>query len=509
MSKIDAGKLDLDLEEFSLADLLENVTELLSGRVSEKSLNWRVGFPHDIPDHLIGDSLRIRQCVINLVTNAVKFTESGSVTLSAKLENRSDKGILIRFEVEDTGIGIKPDDLVRLFSAFEQADKSTTRKYGGSGLGLALTRKIAQLMGGDAGGESVPGKGSLFWFTVLVLPSLSEEAPSQLATGTEDGGDCDRQIEHNRRSADDRRSGHDRRTSREIRRADDIASTLAQTYGDARILMVEDVDLNREVLLDMLEEAGLIADAAENGSIAVSMASEVSYDLILMDMQMPVMDGISATQAIRKLAGHADTPIIALTANAFANDRNACLQAGMNDFLTKPLVAQDLFSAVHKWLKVCAASRKRAEELHACPVAATVPISGPVQHTAKAVDDAERLRLCLGCIKDIDLARGPAVDAKPARYIKYLQNYEATYRDTVNHLRSLLATGNADEPRRIAHSLRGSSGMLGVIGIQALAAQLEDAIADGSLEAEISPMFIEIEERIAVVLTAIRQLDSV
>jgi CheY-like chemotaxis protein len=247
--------------------------------------------------------------LLNYAANAVKFTETGTVTLRAlKLED-ADESVTVRFEVADTGIGIAPEALSRLFSAFEQADNSMSRKYGGTGLGLAITRRLAEMMGGAAGAESTPGVGSTFWFTVA-LKKVAE-----------------------RREAD--------RIDQAAKSDDE--TVLKQHYFGQRVLVVDDEPVNREVALMQLEDVDLLVDAAADGEEAVAMAWKNSYAAIFMDMQMPRLNGIDATRQIRRLPGYRDTPIIAMTANAFAEDKALCLDAGMSDFLIKPFKPEELF----------------------------------------------------------------------------------------------------------------------------------------------------------------------
>jgi len=258
---------------------------------------------------------RLQQALLNYATNAVKFTEAGSITLRCRIDEETDDGIRLRFEVQDTGIGIEPEAVARLFASFEQADNSTTRKYGGTGLGLSITRRLAQLMGGEAGVESAPGVGSTFWFTARLEKRQGDAGDALVADGAA--------------------------AEQDIREA----------YRGARVLVVDDEPINREVARMLLEDVGLLVDQAEDGEQAMAMAKAAGYAAILMDMQMPRLDGLEATRQLRRLDGCAKTPIIAMTANAFVEDKARCLEAGMNDFLVKPFDPDALFVVVRNALR--------------------------------------------------------------------------------------------------------------------------------------------------------------
>ena len=314
LSKIEAGKFAVEEMPLRVAGILDNVVAIVRDRAQAKHLELLVDSEVSLPP-LLGDPIHLQQALLNYATNAVKFTESGRVTLRARRVEESADSVLLRFEVEDTGIGIAGEHLPRLFSAFEQADNSITRRYGGTGLGLAITRKIACLMGGDAGATSVPGQGSIFWLT------------ARLKKGANDATAFDGSVSF-----------------------DGAEQILRRDCSGCRILVVEDEPINQEIALAMLDDVGLIADVADDGCAAIDMLERNGYDLILMDMQMPRMDGLTATRLIREKAGGADVVILAMTANAFAEDKARCLEVGMNDFIAKPVDPGHLYATLVKWL---------------------------------------------------------------------------------------------------------------------------------------------------------------
>jgi PAS domain S-box-containing protein len=312
LAKIEAGKLRLEPIDFTLPDLIRDITAIVGDRMRAKGLQFRLLIA-GVPQTLHGDRTRLTQALINYLSNAIKFTEQGSIALACQLiEERADD-YLLRFAVSDTGIGITPEQQSRIFSHFEQADSSTTRKYGGTGLGLVITRRIAQLMGGEAGVESTPGQGSSFWLTARLGKGTPPAATEESAAPQTD-------------------------------------AALRRDHAGTRILLVEDEPINQEVTMMFLEDTGLMVDLADNGAVAVDKVKANDYALILMDMQMPVMGGIEATRLIRQIPGKADLPILAMTANAFAEDREHCLDAGMNDFIIKPVAPEFLNQALLRWL---------------------------------------------------------------------------------------------------------------------------------------------------------------
>ena len=314
ISKIEAGKFVLQHVPVHIKTLLENITSILSQKAQDKGIE--LISEADVEScSVYGDDTRLQQAMLNLATNALKFTDHGHVILRVKEESQTGSTITLRFEVEDTGIGINPELQPKLFNAFEQADNSLSRKYGGTGLGLAITKKLAELMGGKVGMLSVEGQGSTFWFTAILrkdAPQLDE--PVRITTS-------------------------------------DAERTIRQKLVGKRILLAEDEPINREIAQALLEDVGFIVDIAEDGAKAIDRVKAAAYDLILMDMQMPHINGLEATRQIRLLEKGADIPIIAMTANAFAEDRELCIEAGMNDFIAKPVSVSLLYQKLYTWLQ--------------------------------------------------------------------------------------------------------------------------------------------------------------
>ena len=323
MSKIEAGKFELQVAQVRLQDVVDSVVTMLSDRALAKRLRLQ-GAAASIPGGLLGDQTRLVQALLNLAGNAVKFTEAGTVSIHASLEDETPVSVLVRFEVQDTGIGIASGALSRLFQSFEQIHQGRTRAYGGTGLGLAITRRIAELMGGTVGVESQEGVGSRFWFTARLQRSADLQTVS-----TDVLGGASPSVEA---------------------LATDWEQVLKAEFPHRQVLVVEDDAFNQEIALMLMEEVEQEVSLADDGRFALNMASERVYDLILMDMQMPHMDGLETTRRIRQLASYSHVPIVALTGNAFDENRAQCLEAGMNDFVTKPIDPQRLYRAmVEQW----------------------------------------------------------------------------------------------------------------------------------------------------------------
>ncbi len=314
ISKIEAGKLELQHADFDLAATFNQLRALVTDQVLAKGL--KIEFDTgDVPVHLRGDATRLLQALLNYTGNAIKFTTQGTIVVRAELLEPGNDEVLIRFEVRDSGPGLSSDQLSRLFQAFEQADGPPGLKAAGTGLGLAITKSLATSMGGEAGATSEPGQGSTFWFTARLQlaaePARAVERPEQVQ---------------------------------------DARAELRRRHEGARVLLAEDNEVNQEVACALLSAAGIEVEVASDGHEALEMASRNAYELILMDVQMPVMDGLAATRAIRLLPGRATTPILAMTADIFNDNKQEFEDAGMNDFVDKPCHPNDLYKALLKWM---------------------------------------------------------------------------------------------------------------------------------------------------------------
>jgi signal transduction histidine kinase/DNA-binding response OmpR family regulator len=415
-SKIEVGKLEIEKINFKLDTVLDNLENLIGQRCVSKGIQLTFDLDPKLQNNLCGDPLRLGQILINYASNAVKFTEKGEIIIRIRKERESIQDCLVKFEVQDTGLGMTYEQKNKLFQSFQQADTSTTRKYGGTGLGLAISKELAAMMEGEVGVESELGVGSTFWFTAKLgiskvpeksyTPSINDEQP--------------------------------------------------KIMGGARILLVEDNELNVQVAVELLEEWGFFIDVAENGKIAVNKANENIYDLILMDMQMPIMDGVTAAKEIRKNIDYASIPIIAMTANVLNSDRDKCMKAGMNDYISKPIEPNQLFSTLLSWI----------------PHRKSSIIQTHKESLIKTSSEELGINIS-GLYTSLGLRR---VLGKKKSYINLLEKYVLGQKNVISEIEKMIKADQWSTAERLAHTLRGVSGTIGAVMIQQKAGDLEDGI---------------------------------
>lgn len=586
LSKIEAGKMELEDAEFSLDELLSRAFEMISGQARQKGLELVLDTDH-LPDRMRGDRMRLSQILINLLTNAVKFTSQGWIRIRGELVSETTQGLQVRFEVQDTGEGIPLDRQAELFNAFTQVDGTATRRYGGTGLGLALTRHLATMMGGEAGLSSTPGVGSTFWFTAwlgraaeageraapiplnglraLVVDDLPEALQAlkerlellglqvdAVRSGNEAVLRADGEIRAGRSFdvvlIDWRMAPMDGiETFKQLRQMlgtgvppsilatafdevtmrqqalsvqfdavlvkpitasvlhDTLVRVLRKSYlpllretakpGEAeelllrrhrgqRILLAEDNPVNQDVAKELLRTAGLEVETAGDGERAIEMALSRQYDLILMDIQMPHKDGLSATKAIRARKGQG-TPIIAMTANAFIEDRAACLDAGMNDHVSKPVDPKSLYATLLRWL----------------PLKEGAQSNGTPEATSRAHLARLPLQERLGRIEGFDVAQALRnVGGQIAALERILTTFIETYRKGVPALSSIEATGDVARRREVCHSLKGACATVGALALERELQALEQSMGGEAEFSTIAMQVASIQEQLVVLV---------
>jgi len=570
LSKIEAGKLEMNLTDFRLGELVEEVSDLMSGRAHESGVQLMVLIESDVPSVVRGDEVRMRQVLTNLLSNALKFTHEGEVGVRVRQSARAGDRVVTSFEVSDTGIGIEPAQLDRLFDSFEQADSSTTRRYGGTGLGLTIARQLTELMGGEIGATSAPGRGSVFHVTVPFEPSdtdpseleafearadlhgvrvlMVDDNPTSrrilvhhaqswgmLATIAQDGREAltlMREAAHSGEpfkslvadmnmpgiggtelarkvraepalrdthllmissGFDDRgaarRAGFDAYLSKPVRRANLYKALVRRTKGAAqetlaaprpptpaatgpapRVLVAEDNEVNQMLAVHMLEKRGYLVDVAPNGREALEAVSRADYALVLMDCQMPEMDGYDATRAIR--GSEADEsrhlPIVAMTAHSMPGDRERCLAAGMDDYLAKPLDSGAFDAALARW-------GLTQEPVGAAAHAYPAPVRSNEEKAAVDTEALLRLRSELG-----------GSDVLP----QLIDIFTSHTPGRLDDLRAAVESEDTIETRKVAHALKGSAQTLAAEKMTALLRDLELQAANGSLQG--APELVEL-----------------
>ncbi len=455
LSKIEAGKMALDPHDFELSRVVSNVIGLLSDKAQEKGLALRTDIAA-VPNLLYGDGLRIGQALLNFASNAIKFTQHGTVTLFAREISRDGERVVLNVGVSDTGIGLSEEQRARLFQSYEQAGSETARQFGGTGLGLAITARLAEMMGGRVGVDSQPGVGSTFW---IEIPLTLGNPARVLAQGA-------RIAEAPAGSQADER--------------------LRSRFSGARLLLAEDNLLNQEVALSLLGDVGMLVDVANNGNEAVEMASRNAYDLIMMDIQMPELDGCAATTRIRQLPGHVRTPILAMTANAFNEDREACMAAGMNDHIGKPVNPEVLYVTLYKWLER----------------------SGKVTKPEAPAED--RLLAAIAALPGIDLQLAlRSVRGQGQRLVRFMARFSSEHAHDAQRLGECLAAGQRAEAQNMAHTLKGLAATFGLVELQRQASDIEQALKHEMTEAAIQPLLDPLAAQLNIVCTAINSLPPV
>ncbi|MCF8178637.1 MAG: PAS domain S-box protein [Sulfuritalea sp.] len=443
LSKIAAGRLELEYSVFSLRQVVGRSRSVISYKAQEKGLQLVERIDDTVPDVLVGDSLRLEQILLNLLSNAVKFTAHGQVELRVGLRERRAARVCLNIEVKDSGIGMREDEIARLFKPFTQADASMTRRFGGTGLGLAICKRLAELMDGDVSVTSEEDSGSTFLVNLWLDLGDAQDLPAAEVKDPE---------------------------------------TARIRYEDVRVLVVDDQPFNRDVVEGLLAVTGITPHLAENGQQALDIlsGSTESFDLILMDVQMPVMDGLAATRVIRKLEAFADLPIVAMTAHTMAHEREKTIAAGMNDHIGKPFDEAGFYRVLAKWIPQGKHRMETADESRQ----ALAPVAG--LPALRGIDTKAGLALLLG---------------DEARYRHWLNDFTVEAPAATKQIREALAKGQSESASMVAHTLKGRTGLLGMKALHGVAAALETAI-EGA--APTSELLLELEQGVSAMCSEIQ-----
>lgn len=455
-SKIEAGKLELEQETFLLSDVFNNLINIVGLKAQQKGLELVVLLSLDTEHYFIGDSLRLGQILINLVSNAIKFTEQGKIIVSVVANLLRDETMQLQFAVQDTGIGLTAEQLAHLFQSFSQADNSITRKYGGTGLGLAISKQLVEMMQGQIWVESEPGNGSIFTFTAQFKIA---KTPVHLTEN--------RYLKHD---------PHD--------------INVSGCLAGKKVLLVEDNEINRELAIELLSDLGIAVEIAKNGREGVQRVLTEAFDLVIMDVQMPELDGLTATRLIRADGRFAQLPIIAMTANAMTGDKENSLAAGMNDHLTKPIMPEKLAAVLSYWLS---------------PSATTPFIPAPMPKASLPMiveDDFPK------SLPPFDIAAALARVKNNSKLLRRLfLIFTREYSDGITKLNNLLCDGKHEEAKRLAHTLKGVATNLEAKALAEAASAVEQAFAVGHT-AEMSLLLEHLEQALTAALQAAGSLEK-
>lgn len=454
-SKIEAGRFGIETKFFRLRGLLDEIACLFGVQTEEKNFEFIIDTRRGVPAVISGDPFRIRQVLINLAGNAVKFTEAGEIRICVEALEEFDKRPTLKFSVKDTGIGIPEDFIDEVFSPFTQTDASTSRKYGGTGLGLAISKQLVELMGGQIGVRQRASRGSDFFFSIPV--EIGEEGMETEYTTTAD--------------------------------AEKIADT--SHLKNASVLLVEDHPINRELIANILKNEGIIADIAKNGKEAVEASGEKSYDAILMDIRMPEMDGYEATLRIQKTGN--EVPIIAMTASAMEEDRKKCMEAGMSDYASKPIHPESLIAVLAKWIEKEERSETEDQTQADLPPVSDIPEIA-LRSLASCIDIDEGLRRCKG---------------NNALFFKLLRDFVSKNADMTTKIKKAVHGGDTEDARNLAHTLKGLAGNLSAKALHRKAAELEAEVETPHPDKKkIGNLINNIEKSFAEMAASIHEIDK-